>query len=135
MKNIDEPGAHPEQCSQLPVDEGNYRITSYNVCYTKLLREKRQKYFTQDGRWYIVKDRLRRQVEFRRHDVLTDPYPKADLILCRNVLIYFSRPEQERILGQFAVVLPPGGVLVLGKAETMLGPVREHFRAIRNNFV
>ncbi len=92
--------------------------------------EKRQKYFTQDGRWYIVKDRLRRQVEFRRHDVLTDPYPKADLILCRNVLIYFSRPEQERILGQFAVVLPPGGVLVLGKAETMLGPVREHFRAI-----
>jgi len=92
--------------------------------------EMRQKYFTQDGRWYIVKDRLRRQVSFRRHDILSDPYPQSDLILCRNVLIYFSRAEQERILGLFAAALPPEGVLVLGKAETMLGPVRERFRAI-----
>jgi len=92
--------------------------------------EMRQKYFTREERWYIVKDRLRRKVRFERRDILSDPYPQADLILCRNVLIYFSRQEQERILGQFAQSLPPEGLLVLGKAETMLGPVREYFRAI-----
>ena len=92
--------------------------------------EMRQKYFTQEGRWYIVKDRLRRAVQFRQHDILSDSYPEADLIVCRNVLIYFSRNEQERILEQFARALPAGGILVLGKAETMLGPIREAFRAI-----
>ena len=88
------------------------------------------KYFTQEGRWYIVKDRLRRKVQFEQHDMLSDPYPQADLIVCRNVLIYFSRVEQERILHQFAAALPPEGVLVLGKAETMLGPVRDAFCAV-----
>ncbi|PLY00829.1 MAG: chemotaxis protein CheR [Desulfuromonas sp.] len=88
------------------------------------------KYFTREGRWYIVKDRLRRRVSFAKHDMLSDPYPQADLIVCRNVLIYFSRQQQERILGQFAEALSDQGVLVLGKAETMLGPVREAFRAI-----
>jgi chemotaxis protein methyltransferase CheR len=92
--------------------------------------EIQQKYFTQEGRWYIVRDRLRQKVLFRRHDILSDPFPQADLILCRNVQIYFSREQQERILSQFAEVLPPGGLLVLGKSETMLGPVRERFRAI-----
>ncbi|PLY10963.1 MAG: chemotaxis protein CheR [Desulfuromonas sp.] len=94
--------------------------------------EMRQKYFTREGRWYIVENRLRSGVQFARHDILSDPYPQVDLILCRNVLIYFSRQEQERILGQFAQSLPPGGLLVLGKAETMLGPVREFFRAINH---
>jgi chemotaxis protein methyltransferase CheR len=54
-------------------------------------------------------------------------YPPADLILCRNVLIYFCRRDQETILARLAAVLPSGGYLVLGRAETLMGGARQHF--------
>jgi chemotaxis protein methyltransferase CheR len=47
------------------------------------------------------------------------------LILCRNVLIYFDRPMQERLFNAFADALAPGGFLVLGKVETLFGTARE----------
>ena len=52
-----------------------------------------KKYFCQDGRLYQIDDCLRNTVRFERHDLLaTEAYPQSDLILCRNVLNYFSRP-------------------------------------------
>ena len=53
------------------------------------------------------------------------PAPAYDLILCRNVVIYFDRPLQEQVFVTFARLLRPGGVLVLGKVETLLGPARD----------
>lgn len=90
-----------------------------------------EKYFRpEDGR-YRLDARIRQMVRFQRHNIMTaGDCPAADLILCRNVLIYFSRPEQERILQRFAAALPPFGVLVLGRAETLVGPVREQFEGI-----
>jgi len=86
-------------------------------------------YFLHQGRGFRLIERIRRKVEFRRHNVLMDEkFPAADLILCRNVLIYFSRGDQDRILHQFAEVLGPGGYLVLGTAENMLGSARDRFR-------
>ena len=52
------------------------------------------------------------------------------LILCRNVLIYFDRPSQERLFATFHSVLAPGGVLVLGKVETLLGDARSLFTTV-----
>lgn len=70
---------------------------------------------------------IRRLVEVRRHDLLQEGPPRApyDLIVCRNVVIYFDRPTQERLFAQFADALTPGGRLVLGKVETLFGPARE----------
>ncbi len=45
------------------------------------------------------------------------------------MLIYFTRPEQERILARFAAALPEHGALVLGRSETMTGNVRRYFRS------
>jgi chemotaxis protein methyltransferase CheR len=61
------------------------------------------------------------------HDLTRDPAPEPpyDLIVCRNVVIYFDRPMQERLFTLFADALQPGGVLVLGKVETLFGPARE----------
>lgn len=89
----------------------------------------RQRYFTEEsGRFRLVAG-VRKRVRFSCHNLLTDPdYPRADLILCRNVLIYFSRDEQEKILTRFAAALPQDGVLVLGKAEMLLGEARNLFR-------
>lgn len=69
---------------------------------------------------------VRRLVHFGPHDLTQDPppHPPYDLILCRNVIIYFERPTQERICDMLAHALAPGGYLVLGKVETLCGAAR-----------
>jgi len=70
-------------------------------------------------------------VRFFRHDILCDPpFYRADLILCRNMLIYFSREQQQQILCTLADTLLPGGYLVLGRAETLVHSCRDFFRCI-----
>ncbi len=89
------------------------------------------KYFRagETGHYEIVQH-IRDNVEFIRHNIMTDSdYPEADLILCRNVMIYFTRAEQERILSRFATALPEDGVLVLGRSETMTGSVRNYYQS------
>lgn len=66
-------------------------------------------------------------VHVRRHDLTRErpPHPPYDLIVCRNVVIYFDRPMQERLFTTFADALTPGGILLLGKVETLFGPARD----------
>jgi len=75
---------------------------------------------------------VRALVRFARHDLLSDPTPRGpwQLIVCRNVLIYFDRDTQDRIFERFHAALAPGGFLVLGKVETLLGPARSRFTPI-----
>lgn len=88
----------------------------------------RARYFDKEGRGYRLIEPIRRMVQFEQHNMLTAAdYPQADLIACRNVLIYFSREEQENILQRFAAALPVGGILILGKAEMLLGGCRRLF--------
>lgn len=70
---------------------------------------------------------VRRLVRFARHNVTKDapPRPRYDLILFRNVVIYFGRSTQERIFAQMADALTPGGVFILGKVETLFGHARD----------
>lgn len=85
-----------------------------------------ERYFEQDGDECRVIDRLRERVHVRAADLSNDPPPRQNyhLILCRNVVIYFERPAQERVFATFAGALAPGGYLVLGKVETLFGPAR-----------
>lgn len=65
---------------------------------------------------------LRRLVEFRRLNFMEPDYgihPKASVIFCRNVIIYFDRPTQQRILTRLTDCLEPGGYLFVGHAETL----------------
>ncbi len=65
---------------------------------------------------------LRRMVELRRLNFMDADYgirEQADAIFCRNVIIYFDRPTQERILGKLAGCLAPGGYMFVGHAETL----------------
>lgn len=90
----------------------------------------RERYFTPEGQGFRLAEPIRQMVRFERHNMLSAPhYPKVDLIICRNVLIYFSREEQANILQRFATSLPAGGILVLGKAEMLLGQSRQLFCA------
>lgn len=75
---------------------------------------------------------IRSAVHLTRLDLLREdpPASRYDLILCRNVIIYFDRPTQDRLMERFATLLAPGGLLVLGKVETILGPARQRFQLI-----
>jgi chemotaxis protein methyltransferase CheR len=65
---------------------------------------------------------LRKLIEFRRLNFMDADYgvgEKVDAVFCRNVIIYFDRPTQERILGKLASYLKPGGYLFVGHSETL----------------
>lgn len=80
------------------------------------------RYFTSDGRAYTVKESLRKNVDCQRHNLLADPYPTdLDLIICRNVLIYFTETTKQTILTGFSEALAPGGLLFVGSTEQFLG--------------
>ena len=73
---------------------------------------------------------LEKIVRVSRHDLTREPPPGPpyDLIVCRNVVIYFDRPMQERLFQTFADALVPSGILLLGKVETLVGPARERLK-------
>ncbi len=74
-----------------------------------------------DGRVRIVPE-LRRLIEFRRLNFMDSDYGlegKADAIFCRNVIIYFDRPTQQKILGKLIGCLIPDGYLFVGHSETL----------------
>jgi chemotaxis protein methyltransferase CheR len=83
---------------------------------------------------YGVNDQIRAMVNFRRADLcMTARYQPCDLILCRNVLIYFEREPQERVVRAFASALGSGGILVLGQSETLPAETRSRFRTVSSS--
>ena len=87
-----------------------------------------QKYFIQKRvkgeMQYIIKNNLKKRLVFRRFNLLDFPYPMKgffDIILCRNVMIYFDKEDKKKILGEFFKLLDPNGVLLLGGSESLLG--------------
>lgn len=91
-----------------------------------------QKYFTYAGNYaYAVADKLKIITKFRHQDLVLDkPLSCVDLILCRNVLIYFSRELQMKVFENFYHALVPGGYLVLGRVESVWGEMQKYFAAI-----
>ncbi len=75
------------------------------------------------GGAFAVRDDVRRLVELRAHNLVTQPPPfragEVDLVVCRNVTIYFSPPTTRMLVGRFHDVLAEGGYLLLGHSETL----------------
>ncbi len=75
-----------------------------------------------------VKPLFRDLVEFRRHNMISDPAPRLmDLVFCRNVVIYFKKELQRKVYENIHRSLNPGGFLVAGKVEAMLGVAEDLF--------
>lgn len=78
----------------------------------------KKKYFTQVGISYQIADEIKKCVEFKEHNLLKDIYPKDfDLILCRNVVIYFTDEAKDMIYEKFYESLKKKGVLFIGSTE------------------
>jgi len=93
--------------------------------------ELKERYFRQNGSRFRLVSEIREMVTFLQGDITrTAEYASSNLVSCRNTLIYFTRPDQEKILHGVADILLPGGILVLGKSETLVGSVRQRFEPI-----
>ena len=99
--------------------------TADRVAGTRLAR-----FFSKEGTGYRVVRDLRETVVFTVQDLLADPpFSRLDLISCRNLLIYLRPSAQEQILSLFHFALRAGGVLFLGRSETV-GKFAERFEPL-----
>ena len=99
---------------------GFYRELSFRATPPEMVH----KYFRPFEQGFFVTDEVKRMVEFFRINLL-DARAVAgvgihDAIFCRNVLIYFDKPTQKRVVEAFAQALRPGGFLFLGHAESIM---------------
>lgn len=81
----------------------------------------KKKYFTKIGSSYQISNEIKRQVEFKEHNLLRDSYPVGcHLIVCRNVLIYFTEEAKEEIYKKFNAALATEGILFIGSTEQIM---------------
>lgn len=94
--------------------------------------EFKRKYFTQVGASYQISKDIKSRVEFKEHNLLKDSYPSGcHLIVCRNVLIYFTEEAKEDIYKKFNQALTKDGILFIGSTEQILNYKGLHYN--RNN--
>jgi len=93
------------------------------------------RYFNVRQNEYWIREDIRRGISFRQHNLLTDTIAgRFDMIVCRNVVIYFEPEAKEKLYRKFYDVLKPGGVLFVGGTEILPKPVRTGFEAINVSF-
>jgi chemotaxis protein methyltransferase CheR len=87
-----------------------------------------EQFFTFDGEAYIVKDFVKRIVHFQQFDLMKPSiHQNLDLILCRNVMIYFAKESQQQIHMSFFKSLKEGGYFITGKSEILSGEPAQRF--------
>jgi chemotaxis protein methyltransferase CheR len=100
-------------------ERGFYRALSFRATEPAMI----QRWFRPQDDGFVIDDRIKRLVAFGRLNLLDAARIGAegpfDAIFCRNVLIYFDKPTQKRVVESFAKALRPGGYLFLGHAESL----------------
>jgi chemotaxis protein methyltransferase CheR len=99
---------------------GFYRELSFRATQPEVI----QKYFRPFEGGFVIRDEIKRLVDFFRLNLLDEQAVAragpVDAIFCRNVLIYFDKPTQKRVVEAFAKALRPRGYLFLGHAESIM---------------
>lgn len=81
----------------------------------------KKRFFTKIGPSYQISDEVKARVEFKEHNLLKDTYPSDfHLIVCRNVLIYFTEEAKDEVFRKFQKSLKPGGYLFIGSTEQII---------------
>lgn len=94
-----------------------------------------KRFLTQEGDTFVLSDEIKKRVTLVKHDLLRDPYDHGfDLILCRNVVIYFTNEAKDKIYRNFRESLNDGGVLFVGGAESILNARELGFQVLRPFF-
>lgn len=94
-----------------------------------------EKYFGREGNSYIINDDVKSCVDFMRINLLKDPYPdNCDLIVCRNVLIYFTEEAKAEIFKKLNKALRMEGVLFIGSTEQIIMSGKYSLKPVKTFF-
>lgn len=88
-----------------------------------LARDKLTKYFTPAGQTWKISDQIRAMANFRKFNLM-QPFTglgKFDVVLCRNVAIYFTLEDRKKLFNKIADILEPDGYLIIGSTESLTG--------------
>ena len=96
----------------------------------------RQKYVDDQGNGIVkISDSLKSCIKFQQHNLLRDSYPKdMDLIVCRNVMIYFTEEAKDQMYYQFSESLRKDGVLFVGSTEQIIGSTQYNLKSLQAFF-
>ncbi|MEI2665042.1 CheR family methyltransferase [Rossellomorea sp. LJF3] len=95
---------------------------------SEIPEEMKNGHFTKEGPLFKLKDEVKRTVSFKQQNLLSDPFEgKYDLIVCRNVMIYFTEEAKNLLYHKFNSSLKPGGVLFVGSTEQIFNPSQYGF--------
>jgi chemotaxis protein methyltransferase CheR len=98
-------------------------------------KEFKDKYFEKVGASYRVSDELKKCITFKQHNLLKDAYPDhLDLIVCRNVLIYFTEEAKSDIYKKFNGSLKKEGILFVGSTEQIIQSQKYNFETNKSFF-
>lgn len=109
------------------LDEGVLAKAKEGVYLERSLRDvpadfSKEYFKPQDGA-FAVSDKLKRAVRFQKHNLLEGSFGQGfDLIVCRNVMIYFTEEAKQVLYAKFAKALKPGGILFVGSTEQIFSP-------------
>lgn len=121
------------------IDEGAINKAKTGV-YSKKSLDKlpnkfKKKYFEKIGRAYKISDDIKKCVKFKKMNLLEDKYPtNCDLIVCRNVMIYFTEPAKDEMYNKFSGALKENGILFVGSTEQIIVPKKYNFISERTFF-
>ncbi|OEH93453.1 CheR family methyltransferase [Bacillus solimangrovi] len=88
----------------------------------------KRKYFKQEGSLFSLSDEIKRTVTFKQHNLLADSFESNyDLIVCRNVLIYFTEEAKDLLYHKFSKALRPNGIFFVGSTEQIFNPPKYGF--------
>lgn len=94
-----------------------------------------KKYFTQDGAMFRFDEKVKKAVNFRKQNLLLDKFEEGfDLIVCRNVMIYFTEEAKHQLYHKFSAALRPGGILFVGSTEQIFSPAQYGFESAETFF-
>lgn len=111
--------------------EGFYSARSLE----RLPKDLLNKHFEKQDAGYQIKDDIKACVEFKKHNLLEDRYPAGmHMIVCRNVVIYFTDEAKDKVYRQFNKTLAPGGVLFIGSTEQIIHAKDIGFEAVDSFF-
>lgn len=92
-------------------------------------------YFTKSGADYAISNSIKDCIEFKQHDMLLEPFPGVfDLILCRNVMIYFTEEAKSELYLKFQKALDKNSVLFVGSTEQIIFPHKFGLKSLKTYF-
>jgi chemotaxis protein methyltransferase CheR len=121
------------------IDEGMLKKANEAIYHEKSLKQLPKEYvnehFVKNGLTYHLNNDIKRLVSFKKQNLLEDKFEHHhDLIVCRNVIIYFTDEAKDHLYHKFSQALRPGGILFVGSTEQIFNPEQYGFKSEANFF-